>query len=93
MSFNQYSIYSALSATEEKDENNTKKLIDLSYSLKNISDYNEVKELLESEFNVVDYLSSYRLGCDASLNISEDRTLYSVNLTYGNENRTYTYKK
>jgi len=93
MSFNQYSVYSAVSVSEVQNEENLQKLIDLSLNLKKIRSVNDAKELVKSKFNVVDYLSNYSLGSDTCLNIDEDETSYSVNLVYGNENRTYTFKK
>lgn len=93
MSFNQYSIYSVISVTEGHNTEDIQKVLSISENLKQIKTAEKAKEFIKSKFDINEPVSDYPIGNNATISISEDEKLYSINLVFSNENLTYTFVK
>lgn len=90
MSFNKYSVYSAISSAEEKNDDEFKKILKIVEKLYTFKDSAKVHSYLKEELNLENG-RCYRDGC--FITVTDDKTCLLVNLTFGNENYKLYYNK
>ena len=97
MQLNQYSTYSLISQTENKNCNEMQKVflfIDIISKIKNI---NKAKEFLKQNYQIKDPIKQFPLGTNSFLEVIETTKKYTLRISYtdNNENKCviFNYKK
>lgn len=97
MQFNQYTAYSFVSTTEDKNNNDSQKILPILEKFSKIKTLEEAKEYLQEKFQIQNLTHKFALGPTSFINIVETNKKYSVRISYvmDNENQCmiYNYKK
>lgn len=93
MDINQFSIYSVISSSGEKDAKSIQKILELTDKLDSTSTAYEAKQCLEKNLNLTTCVKNYYINEACILNTKETNNTFSINLVYKNENITFCYNK
>ena len=90
MSFNKYSIYSVISSAGEKNEKNMQKVLELAEKFNKFKNPKNVKTFLENELNMINGHCNVN---DCIITTKENKEIFLVDMSFGNENYKFYYNK
>lgn len=90
MSLNEYQIYSVLSTNESKNNDDMDKILSIIEKFNELQSLTNAKQYLEKELNVKNGYANIA-GCVINLNDNPD--LFTVNISFKNENYKFYYNK
>ena len=97
MQVNQYTAYSVISSTENKNSAELEKVLLLIETLSEIKTIEKAKDFLREKYQIKDAVQEFPLGANSFLNIKENTQKYSIRISYTNndekECKIYSYKK
>lgn len=97
MQLNQYSTYSLISQTENKNSGGIQKVFSLIDAISKIKSINKAKEFLKQNYQIKDPIKQFPLGANCFLEVAETTKKYTLRISYtdNNENECiiFSYKK
>ena len=97
MQFNQYTAYSFISQTENKNSAENKKVLVLIENISKIKTINEAKEFIKQTYKIQDSVKNFSLGGNNFLNVNENSKKYTLQISYKNNDENecviFNYKK
>ena len=97
MQLNQYSTYSLISQTENKNSNEMQKIFSLIDIISKIKNINKVKEFLKQNYQIKDPIKQFPLGANSFLEVVETTKKYTLRISYTDNNEheceIFNYKK
>ena len=97
MQINQYTAYSIISLTENKNNAELKNILLLLDSFTKINSIEQAKVFLKEKYQIKDPIQKFPLGANGFLDIKENSKKYSIKISYTNNDEKqciiYSYKK
>ena len=97
MQINQYTAYSIVSSTENKNNEEIEKVFFLIKNFSEVRTISEAKKILQSLYQIKDPVQQFPLGANSFLDIKENAKKYSVKISYKDNDEKeciiYSYTK
>lgn len=86
MQYNKYSAYSIVSDTEQKNQQDLQKTLNLIETLSFFNNHHDTKEFLKNTYKLNEDIQNFPLSSNGILSIVENKNKYTVKITYKNQN-------
>ncbi len=93
MDINNYKIYSAISATNDKSNTDLLKIIEQVENFNQITEINEARKYLNEVWKIEKTVQDFSLCDGCVLNVIDSEKAFCINLVYSNKNKTFYYEK
>lgn len=97
MKINKYTAYSVVSSTENKNQNELQKVLELMEALEVIKSPQKAKEYLKDTYGIKDAVQNYPISTVGLLYVNENDKKYSIRVAYKSEEESecvvYSFKK
>lgn len=97
MQINKYAAYSVVSLTENKNQNEIAKILNLIEDLESIKSIKKAKEYLKNTYGIKDSVQNFPISSVGLLHVNENDKKYSIRVIYKDQEESecviYSYKK